>query len=323
MKSFVWLVFMLSSLSLYGQFDCNHIKLLGIYDNNKFSSQLSLLITNTSLVNDGNGNVYTVIRLENEAGDTIANSAAIFRLPNSVEDSIIYKIPIHEDYDNINDLPNYYSGLLMTNYPDCEIAYHLDTIPEINLPQTTNLDCNDFKVLGIYETANGGNHNYSFILTNTNGDSLRTWGTGYTQFQFVDENDEPVSSASSPSYFIPRQIGETIIVELEFVEGFTDIKPLFLKMKNPDCLIEYHSESTVNSYEVEKEHFKIYPNPTRDKIEVATKRPLKEMEIRDLNGRILKSTNFKQLDLAELNAGIYLMVLKFEETTVVQKIVKL
>ena len=96
MKTTLTLLITLISKLCFAQFDCSNIKLLGIHKNNVNTSQLSILLTNLSAVDDGNFNVYTSLTMINEQGDTILNSEPVFRLPNKIQDTIAYNVAIPE-----------------------------------------------------------------------------------------------------------------------------------------------------------------------------------------------------------------------------------
>ena len=106
-------------------------------------------------------------------------------------------------YGTIYDLPGYNCGTLITEFPNCAISYCFDTIPTVNLPLTAVKNCDDFEIVGLYKTANGGERNYSMLLTNINQDSIRDWPIGYTGFQFFDKNDVPLTDMTTPGYIVP------------------------------------------------------------------------------------------------------------------------
>ena len=323
MRITLTILLVLPSFFAFGQFNCDNIKLLGIYHNNRNTDQLSLLITNSSPVHDGNGNVYTIISLINQEGDTVLHSNAVFALPNSTEDTIVYNVPIHSQYDHIYELPDYNCGRMVTQFPNCDLSYCFDTIPELSLPHTDWLDCSDFKIAGIYETANGGTINYSFILTNTNQDSTRSWQTSYTDFQFFDENGNPLTEQSDPSFSVPRQYGDSVMIHMNFFDFLVPGQRIFLQMNNPDCQIEYQLNGSVAVSEIAWNGYAVFPNPTKGIVRVKTDKRIHKLELFDLNGTLFLQTTRNELDVSMLEPGVYFMVINLDGRRVIEKLVKL
>ena len=89
-----------------------------------------------------------------------------------------------------------------------------------------------------------------------------------------------------------------------------------------DSLLETDSLTTTNPLVV------IYPNPTKDWINISNQRGNIELvQITDLNGRLLKSQEFKNLSKAEINlsdfqAGVYLMNVFSDKEKFKRKIIK-
>lgn len=319
--SLLLLLFTQSHL-LYGQFDCTNLDLLGIYYNNRNTDQLSLLMTNSNREHDGNNMPYTTFYLINEAGDSILASGPVFSLPNSSEDTIVYNVKLHDNYRHIYDLPDYRCGELLTEDPGCVIDYCFDSIPEIELPKTQRKDCDDFEVVGVYETANGGLLDYSVIITNTNRDSARAWDLAYTNFQFLDRMGEAVSENSDPSFIVPMQYGDTIIVHLDFKRSILDGEVLLLEMTDPDCLIPYVTSTLVSNNSVSVPSYRLFPNPVNDIIYLKTTSPVDSWMLMELSGRRILSDSGNRIDMSSLSPGPYILRVKWEEAMTTEMIVK-
>ena len=93
---------------IQAQFSCDNIELVGIYINNFNTSDISIVLTNSNLQDDGNQNVYTGFQIITNAGDTLLMREPCFcySLPNSQEDTIVYNLEIFEDFGTIYDLPD-------------------------------------------------------------------------------------------------------------------------------------------------------------------------------------------------------------------------
>ncbi|MEX0595638.1 MAG: T9SS type A sorting domain-containing protein, partial [Candidatus Paceibacterota bacterium] len=73
---------------------------------------------------------------------------------------------------------------------------------------------------------------------------------------------------------------------------------------------------------------KVYPNPTSDNLYISgSNLAINNIEVLDVNGRILKSVDFANLtevsiDLSGLTNGVYIVSIKSDEGTINRKIVK-
>lgn len=323
MKYVFSLILIAYATTCLGQFSCDNIELLGIYKNNRNTDQLSLLLTNKSSADDGNSNVYTQLILINEGGDTILYSAPIYTLPGNRSDTIVYNLPIYGQFGSLWDLPDYNCGSLVTAFPECQISYCFDTIPAISLPPTNVLDCNDFSIAGLYETAIGGTRNYSFLLTNTNSDSLRNWAIGYTSFQFFDANDQPVSAITSPSFLVPMQDRDTIIVHMEFDRLVEPGEQLTLQMQSPDCEVS-HQVNLISSIPESSfmGNLRIYPNPTNHFISIESVENIETIEILSVEGQLIQSGHERNIDISNLSPGVYVVRVSSKHASGIKRIVK-
>lgn len=76
---------------------------------------------------------------------------------------------------------------------------------------------------------------------------------------------------------------------------------------------------------VEKVGTILYPNPGYSIIKIVSDKPIREIEIKNINGELLKRSlnNNQQLSVADLKPGMYLMVIKFSDNTLeVKKFLK-
>lgn len=81
---------------------------------------------------------------------------------------------------------------------------------------------------------------------------------------------------------------------------------------------------TSSAYQQEEQKFSIYPNPAYNEVFiVAIGYQIKEIELLDLNGKILSSTQDRQLDLSNFQAGIYFIaIIDTHNQRFVKKIIK-
>lgn len=78
--------------------------------------------------------------------------------------------------------------------------------------------------------------------------------------------------------------------------------------------------------EIQRENFKLYPNPVSNKLTIITNYDLRinKIEIVDLTGKILKktTTNFNSVNVNELPSGVYFIKIITDDRTTTQKFVK-
>lgn len=93
-----------------------------------------------------------------------------------------------------------------------------------------------------------------------------------------------------------------------------------------DCW-RFFFTNTVTGMVAKKElNYAIYPNPAKDKVIVKSKNELAQIELIDINGRILReikcSSDTETVDLQDIANGLYLLRCKTAEGTFIEKIIK-
>jgi len=72
--------------------------------------------------------------------------------------------------------------------------------------------------------------------------------------------------------------------------------------------------------------YAIYPNPTYDRITITSKNELKEIELMDVSGKVIRtikcSSDSETVDLQDLSNGLYLLRCKTATGTFIEKIIK-
>jgi Secretion system C-terminal sorting domain len=88
------------------------------------------------------------------------------------------------------------------------------------------------------------------------------------------------------------------------------------------CISNTSSLANVSN-EIEKNVVKVYPNPTKNILNVSTIENIKSLELFDLNGRmIIKNENLESINIENLNSGIYLLKINTENGISSQRIIK-
>ncbi len=98
---------------------------------------------------------------------------------------------------------------------------------------------------------------------------------------------------------------------------------------DPGCFIKDYSfgSGLISVNEIDKDNFKIFPNPAKNKIFVQQPIPGKaEIKIFDIVGRQSLPTLFNppqnfEIDISTLNSGIYFIIVKSSERSYIEKII--
>lgn len=85
--------------------------------------------------------------------------------------------------------------------------------------------------------------------------------------------------------------------------------------------------AVLSSEDFENSNFSIYPNPAKDFLNVNSKSAaIQSVVISDINGRTVKNIEFNQtnaqVNVSDLNAGVYMVTISSEEGSTVKKFVK-
>jgi len=97
-----------------------------------------------------------------------------------------------------------------------------------------------------------------------------------------------------------------------------------ITMEENDMTLTANFQSTVGISQIAKNDYNFYPNPATSKITVEVQEPT-VIQILDLSGRVLieDSTSANvDIDVEELNSGIYIIKVNTQESSSCQKIVK-
>src|SRR5690606_23822341 len=85
-------------------------------------------------------------------------------------------------------------------------------------------------------------------------------------------------------------------------------------------------ESTANTTDFTSSTFSIYPNPVKDVLNISNSNgaEINSLTIVDINGRTVKqiNSNISQINISDLNAGVYFVNINSTEGNLTKKIVK-
>ncbi|NIF04136.1 T9SS type A sorting domain-containing protein [Chryseobacterium sp. Tr-659] len=82
-----------------------------------------------------------------------------------------------------------------------------------------------------------------------------------------------------------------------------------------DFIFEVATSLSTSETEVKKKEVNVYPNPFKDVLHIADTKDIKSVIITDVAGRVVKviDSPAKELQLSELNAGLYLVTMNFKD----------
>jgi len=148
----------------------------------------------------------------------------------------------------------------------------------------------------------GGNWKDTMIIDMFPYDAGTEDGSNYSTSNAASNPQQNITSRINTTPFNNQKVG-TLTITLESV----------LNIDNPTL----------------ENQVKISPNPTNGIIQITTSNPIKELQIYNLLGKqILKKSNSNQslnkvLNLKQLNAGIYLLKIHFDDnSSIIRKIIK-
>lgn len=84
-----------------------------------------------------------------------------------------------------------------------------------------------------------------------------------------------------------------------------------------------YCNTTLAISELENPSIEIFPNPTKDYLNIVSQHPINKIQIMNYLGQVIKTTEHKKINLNNLKSGVYIVKVCFEDNTViVKKIVK-
>jgi len=81
-------------------------------------------------------------------------------------------------------------------------------------------------------------------------------------------------------------------------------------------------EATLAASDIQKQRTQIFPNPARDQVQIKTEDKLKEIQIYDALGRLVKTETTSVFNISNLTKGTYLLKIKTENGQTIEKLIK-
>ena len=179
----------------------------------------------------------------------------------------------------------------------------------------------------------GANYNGNFLLCGYDGDLIPfliqisfdrapgddIFSSGYTKESLITQlgqgsQVEAITSFKLGKYYISREFFSTSVAGIEFtfpqkLYEFTDARDFLLSIDKNNL-----------------ENFKVYPNPTSNKLYLNSKKAIKKVSLFNIVGDKILSFNSdkKEINISHFSKGIYILRIQFKDhKSVVRKIIKL
>ena len=91
---------------------------------------------------------------------------------------------------------------------------------------------------------------------------------------------------------------------------------------NKDDWAEYSEECELGIEDYNLINFTIYPNPVQDILNIESQQPIEAVKIYNLHGQLIKVDSFMNVDISQLNTGLYFVQVIIEGKTVTKKFIK-
>lgn len=119
---------------------------------------------------------------------------------------------------------------------------------------------------------------------------------------FTNSSQDPVTSLGGIDFFSISANNEYYVDDFEYVNG------------SLSCVLGVN--------EVNEVTFSIYPNPTKDILQIAIDEPIKNVSIFTLQGRLVNQYKNSTINISNLQTGLYFIEIETENGKGVQKFIK-
>lgn len=136
------------------------------------------------------------------------------------------------------------------------------------------------------------------------------------------------SGQSAANYFDSVILSGTITVTF-FADSLPDDMYLAILTKNGNKhvlkIVKSQTSSNHDIIQNERESILVYPNPTDGRLTLSSENKIEGVEIYDISGKQLHQSNkeeLNQINIANFKSGLYLMFVKTNAGTFIEKIIK-
>ncbi len=312
MKFIAVIFFLVCINGAFAQSYCDNLVFESIhYD--PFNESLIYLVLNHNGSNElSSDSDYASILLITDEEDTLTSRFLTYEysLPEVTNEKIIYPINIFEGYESYKEFPDEFNARIEFFIPECtlDISY---SNPKVSYPNDAKTECSDYRLLDIIKERSSHNKYAQAVIYSAVKDS-NLLATGYTSFEFFDNNDESMSYNTGPHNFLPIFPSDTFGYTLQFKTFLTEPLCGYIKTEFPSCLFPYCAVvDEVN--EIETAHLTIYPNPTSEVLILDSDEEIEYTKVIGVDGKeLIKTLGESPIQVNHLPDGVYYVLVRFE-----------
>ena len=223
-----------------------------------------------------------------------------------------------------NDLCTSAKEITTLNYSDTDMPVNATYNSELNI-------CNDTVSDGVWYkfTINQANGDIEVRLTPDNTDY--NWGNTARFSVYSGTDCQNLSCVGKSSQIDHSQTDTLVFTPADHTTYYINIDNGYVGFHSytdpvGKFTLEVNGTSTLQTKEFIKNHFRLYPNPAKDKIFVSAEKPIDFVQIRDLTGQIIFRKTLKQkngsINIGKLRPGIYLINVKIQSAINTYKFIK-
>lgn len=208
------------------------------------------------------------------------------------------------------DFTNILGSFAYNLFPGQEAPLTPDNVaisPVISIPQEDTTLLN-FKIGTNYDQLN--NHNVAIYILEENAE----FSTDLTPF--YTRNFAGISTAQDESLDITEFAGNNIQIYIRHYDSDAQFVLLFDDVEIINGVMSTNETTT-------KSTFNIYPNPAKDIVQIQTTLNDYSIEIYDMHGKLIHTfSNLSQINVSNLEKGIYMIQLKTDKEVWTKKLIK-
>ncbi|WP_452230925.1 MULTISPECIES: T9SS type A sorting domain-containing protein [unclassified Lacinutrix] len=211
------------------------------------------------------------------------------------------------------------SNMTNANTDDMVAAFYVPpgmTLGNFELGNS-GIPINDWSSNSLGSNANGD----AYYLARVEGGAFGTFLNGDGPFQLVlfdvITNPNPMSGSIT---FIEN--GDTILTD-NFLENYININGIgnIYNQNDPSAKTINFSTLSLEDHTAIENELVVYPNPTSEYLNIATKHQIEQVEIFDLLGKKARTTKAKLIDVSTFQKGIYLVTITTKKGQITKRIV--
>lgn len=169
------------------------------------------------------------------------------------------------------------------------------------------------------------------IMVVDNASGTAAWEDTGNTFEFNQWNDcKMIINFANTS--IEYYVNDTLVYTGSTWTAATKVENLAITNDNYESSAYFdeisYFDPALSTQAFDKNSFSVYPNPSKDLVTIANKGvSINNIEITDINGRVVKTVKGSnvsdvQINISDLNTGVYMMKISSEQGSVTKKVIK-